>query len=210
MKGAAQASLVAVTVAASLVGRASCFAPSTPLRLEAANLNRHVLMDGTCATVGSKSRSQISPKQWNGRKLATVSMHMGHSHSHQHSHATGSSAVGTVGIRPGTTVSASQQQQQQLPVWAKRRRISALLLFCAIAILGPPLARHRQLANSDVAAFVLTATSLFLLEPIRDQVKHILLRIRQLSDGISRHSSPISAKSIFKNDNAADRITLMG
>ncbi|KAI2503638.1 hypothetical protein MHU86_10834 [Fragilaria crotonensis] len=149
MRGAAQSSLiVAVTVAVSLIGGVSCFAPSTPLRLEASNLNRHVLADG---------HTQTSPRQWNGRNMASVSMHMGHSHTHQHSHSS------TGGIRPAATIAVSQQPpQQQLPVWAKRRRISALLLFCAIAILGPPLARHRQLANSDVAAFVLTATSLFL------------------------------------------------
>ena len=189
---AAQACIVAVAVivTGSLFGRVSCFVPS----------------------VRCRSRSEAVMRQRNnyGRSIVSVSMHMGHSHTHQHSHD------GTIGIRPTSppaTISSSQkqqQQQQQLPVWAKRRRISALLLFCAITFLGPPLARHRQLANSDVAAFLVTATSLFLLEPIRDQVKHVLWRIRQLSDGISRHSSPISAKYIFKNENAADRITLVG
>ena len=175
MRGAAtHACLIVVAVTVSIVGRASCFVPCVPLRLE-------------------------TPK----RHFVSLSMHMGHSHSHQHSHG------GTVGIRP-TVSSSSSSPSKTLPVWAKRRRISALLLFCAITFLGPPLARHRQLANSDVAAFLVTATSLFLLEPIRDQVKHILLRIRQLGDGISRHSSPISAKYLFKNENAADRITLVG
>lgn len=117
---------------------------------------------------------------------------MGHSHSHSHSHAD---------HQPTTTPQAAR---------LKRRRLYAMLLFCAVAILGPPLARHRALANSDIAAFSLTSTALFLMEPLRNQVKHVLMRFRQLGHGIAKHSTPLTAQYFFKNENAGDRVTLLG
>ena len=157
----------------------------------------------TLASPFLRTRSASARTRTIGKTCATrqrstmLSMHMGHSHSHHHHH-------------PEPLSSTSQTAVSQQPPWMKRGRISALLLFSALAILGPPLVRQRALANKDVAAFMLTASSLFILEPLRNQVKHILLRIRQLGDGISRHSGPISPKYFLKNESAADRVTLMG
>lgn len=119
---------------------------------------------------------------------------MGHSHSHSHSHVD------------------HQQSSTSTPKQArfKRRRLYAMLLFCGLAILGPPLARHKTLANSDIAAFSLTSTALFLLEPLRRQVKYIIKRFRNLGQGIAKHSTPLTAQYFFKNENAGDRVTLLG
>jgi Co/Zn/Cd efflux system component len=67
------------------------------------------------------------------------------------------------------------------------------------------------LTKSDIIAFALTSTSLALVETtIRREIKHAVKRIRQLGDGIRKHSTPLSAKYFFQNDNAADRVTLLG
>lgn len=177
-----------VSLLIGLIGGASCLIPSAPLRLKLNGLN------GVRYNNGVRPHAQTMHKAASSKTTrSTLSMHMGHSHAHHDHHEVSSSKTAS-----------------KVPVWAKRRRIAALLLFCAMAILGPPLARHRALSNKDVAAFLVTSTSLFLLEPIRDQVKHTLGRIRQLGDGISRHSGPISPRYFFKNESAADRVTLMG
>ena len=123
-----------------------------------------------------------------------LSMHMGHSHSH-HDHS--NQMMDTV-VDPKTAKHT------------RRRRI-ALLFFCAMAILGPPLVKRRPLHPSDLIAFALTSTSLALVETtIRREIKTALTRIQNLRRGIQKHSTPITAKYFFKNDNAADRVTLLG
>jgi len=129
-------------------------------------------------------------------------MHMGHSHSHNHAvqHGSSSSAISTSSSSSSTTK----------PVNAGKRRV-ALFLFSALAILGPPLVRKGRLAQPDVIAFALTSTTLALVETtIRREIKHVLTRIRQLGHGIRKHSTPLDTKFFFQNDNAADRVTLVG
>lgn len=123
-------------------------------------------------------------------------MHMGHSHSHDHVHSS---------MDGGVAANANQK-----PLNAGKRRI-ALFLFSAMVILGPPLVKRHALTQSDVVAFVLTSTSLALVETtVRREIKRALMRIRQLGESIRKHSTPLSTKYFFKNDNAADRVTLLG
>jgi hypothetical protein len=173
------------------------------------NEGKALVLSSSKNFVETKIRFYHSGQQWKSRmyhvtdklesKETKLFMHIGHSHSHDHHHRTEDSHK--------LTGSASNTD---LRVWPRRRRLFALILFCAGAILGPPFARSQKLENKDVAAFLVTAISLFLMEPLRAQVQYLLLRIRQLGDGISRHSGPISARYIFKNENAADRVTLLG
>jgi hypothetical protein len=105
---------------------------------------------------------------------------------------------------------ASTTSSSSKPIHVKRRRF-ALLVFAAMANLGPPLWKHHSVTQSDVVAFVAISASLTLVETtIRRQVKSGLARIRQWTDGIRKHSTPLSRKYFFQNDNAADRVTLLG
>jgi hypothetical protein len=142
------------------------------------------------------------PASSHSTKSSSLSMHMGHSHSHNHAvqHGSSSSAISTSSSSSSTTK----------PVNAGKRRV-ALFLFSALAILGPPLVRKGRLAQPDVIAFALTSTTLALVETtIRREIKHVLTRIRQLGHGIRKHSTPLDTKFFFQNDNAADRVTLVG
>ena len=142
----------------------------------------------TSVSTTSSRRKRTASSSWY--------MHMGHSHSHSHSH---------VDHQQSSSSSSTPKQAR-----FKRRRLYALLLFCGLAILGPPLARHQALAKSDIAAFSLTSTALFLMEPLRNQVKYIIKRFRNLGQGIAKHSTPLTAQYFFKNENAGDRVTLLG
>jgi hypothetical protein len=141
------------------------------------------------------------PASSHSTKSSSLSMHMGHSHSHNHAVQHGSSSSSAISTS-STTCSK--------PVNAGKRRV-ALFLFSALAILGPPLVRKGRLAQPDVIAFALTSTTLALVETtIRREIKHLLTRIKQLGHGIRKHSTPLDAKFFFQNDNAADRVTLLG
>lgn len=124
------------------------------------------------------------------------SMHMGHSHAHHdHSHVHQSDKKVTL-------------RQKVTP------RRAAIFIFVALAILGPPLVRRRALQRADVATFFLTSTVLAVGDKIRDQVQSAIRTIGNFRNGIVKHSSPVSPgktlKYLFKNDNAADRVTLLG
>ena len=127
-------------------------------------------------------------------------MHLGgHSHSHEH-------AI------PNNSSSSHEKKKPLLPLrqrLSKRPRLVAMILFCALSILGPPLVKTRRLAETDVAAFGVTTAALFLIEPLRKYVKKTVKRLRQLGSSISRHRTAGSG-SFFRTDNAADRVTLLG
>lgn len=130
------------------------------------------------------------------RKIA-LAMHLGHSHS-DHSHE-------------NELVNGAASPAK--PLHKKRRRL-AIFLFAALAILGAPLARKRSIGRADVAAFVMTSAALSMFDAVRREVKHAITKIRGFRDGIAKHSSPIDAGTLwnyfFRNDNAADRVTLLG
>jgi len=127
---------------------------------------------------------------------------MGHSHSHHHHHDhtdddNDDSDNNKVGGKRRNAIH-------------KRRRKIALFVFAAMAILGPPLVRTRTLGRPDIAAFVATSTCLTFFDAVRKEVKYAISKIKNFKDGIVKHSTPITAKYFFRNENAADRVTLLG
>jgi len=140
-------------------------------------------------------------QRWPSRS-SSLSMHMGHSHSH-HDHHPAAAEI----KRPPPTTRAGKF------VRLITRR-TARIFFAAAAILGPVLIRHRFRrlpSKSDFGLFVLTATSLTLLDGIRREVKGIIDKFQQLREGFAKHSTPIvDTKQIFQNPNSADRVTFLG
>lgn len=120
-------------------------------------------------------------------------MHLGHSHEHHH--------------HVESTVATSSPALPQGWQWVRRRRLIAMIVFCAVAILGPPL---KHPFRSRLAAFFVTTSALVAAEPIRNYILSAIARIRSLGEGISKHSTPITASYLFQNKNAADRVTLLG
>jgi hypothetical protein len=133
------------------------------------------------------------PRSLPRQDVSLLFMHMGHSHEHHH--------------QMESTVVSSSPASAQGWQWMRRRRLIAMIVFCAVAILGPPL---RHPLRSRLAAFFVTTSALVAAEPIRNYILSTIQRIRSLGEGISKHSTPITASYLFQNKNAADRVTLLG
>jgi hypothetical protein len=152
-------------------------------------------------------------------------MHMGHSHSH-HEHLHSDDTVGTAALIP--------YQQRPFPFSniIRTRRFIAMIIFCTIvAILGPSIFVDRSVISSSssipgtrhvattpsptklstrLLTFVMTSMVITVAEPIRNSIQTTIERIRSIGEGISKHSTPITASYLFQNTNDADRITLLG
>ncbi len=138
-------------------------------------------------------------------------MHMGHSHSHHdHLHTT-----------TGTTASVTSPAPPQLFPFSnviRTRRFIAMIIFCtAVAIIGPSvfvMMNHRTAKSTTLSTrlltFGLTSTVILVAEPIRNSILRTIERIRSIGEGISKHSTPITASYLFQNTNDDDRITLLG
>jgi cation diffusion facilitator family transporter len=132
-------------------------------------------------------------------KKSVMFMHMGHSHGHHDHHVQSSDA----------------NFLSSLFNINKKRRRAALLFFSALAILGPPVVRNRALSRTDVAAFLATFIVVSLSDRIRRELLYTIRKMRDFRDGIVKHSPPPASPGktfqyLFRNKNAADRVTLMG
>lgn len=134
-------------------------------------------------------------------------MHMGHSHSHHHHHDDDeeSSMQNNRKFKPTTL-------RGKILYHVTQRKVSRII-FAALATLLPPLLiYHRRLSRADWAVFGLTSTMLMVTEGIRREVKHLLNKAKGLRDGFVKHAPTTidPQKYLFQNDNAADRVTLVG
>ena len=137
------------------------------------------------------------------QRQSTISMHMGHSHSH-HDHRQETTGTSSSSSSSSTVLSNPNAQRN------RRRRLAAMLIFCAVAILGPPYWKHRALSEADIACFSVSAVALWAVGPVREQIKGMIRKLRDWSHGISRHSTGTSPWSFFQSNTAADRVTLLG
>lgn len=131
-----------------------------------------------------------------------MSMHMGHSHSHHtHTHEQQSSIA-----KPTSDSNHSS---------SSRIRRYALIMFCAVVTLGRPIVFSkmaipssssstsimglatnilRTIRLSDYMAFLISAiTCRFFIEPIRQEIKHAVSRLRMIGDGFVKHAPPPSS-----------------
>jgi len=120
-------------------------------------------------------------------------MHMGHSHSH-HDHQDHNDALG------------SNMQPMYL-----QRKITRIF-FAALATLLLPLLLRKKITNANVAIFALTSTAFSFAERMRNEVKFLMSKGKNIRDGFIKHSPPAmnASEYLFANDNAADRVTLVG
>lgn len=136
-------------------------------------------------------RTPSSIRQIRVQHAFTVNMHMGHSHDHQHLHEDNHG-----------TAKSLQFDQKFL------RRSGIRILFSAALFLLPPLLR-RQMSKTDVTIFVGTIVALNVYDSLRNSIKGWLGRLKILQKSLLKHTTPLSRAYFFKNENAADRVTLI-
>ena len=169
----------------------------------------HACSSTTAGTTDSRQRISIRNRK------SSLSMHMGHSHSHHHHHndhkkpttSTTSTTKKTPFKKQPTTLRGKILDQ------ISRRGKAISIIFAAVATILPALLfRQRKITKTDIALFTITSTAITLVDKIRIETKYIIDKAKGLRDGFMKHAPPkISASQyLFRNDNAADRVTLVG
>jgi divalent metal cation (Fe/Co/Zn/Cd) transporter len=123
-------------------------------------------------------------KKYNLR--SSLQMHMGHDHSH-HQHESEPISIRSISKRPESKV----------------------ILVAALALLANTLYRKR-ISQIEVIIFSSFATVLTLFAGVKNIIKGSIKRLQLFKGAVARHSSPINTNYLFKNKNAADRVTLLG
>lgn len=140
-------------------------------------------------------------------KRSSLSMHMGHSHSHDH-HDDDDHDHDKMN-RSGPELSFSLWGQFLRPKEMLLHRPQGKVFLAALLVLIPALIR-KKFTKLDFGIFAATAVSLSVFDSARFAVKKYMSKIKMFQESLVKHSTPLTRKYFFKNENAADRITLAG
>ena len=159
-------------------------------------------------TLNRPSKKSSSHQQKSQQRF--LSMHMGHSHSHNHHH--NHESENTIKQQPTITIKPTTVRGKILHQISKRGKAISIIFAAAATLLPVLLFRQRRINRTDVVLFAITSTAISLVDKIRSETKYLLDKAKGIRDGLKKHAPPkISAqKYLFQNDNAADRVTLVG
>lgn len=107
-----------------------------------------------------------------------------------------------------------------LSLWGRLMRQGARLMqqgsqpigkiLVAALFVGVPAMARRRVTKVDIGIFAATATLLNAFDTVKSLYRRWANQIKFLQESVIKHSTPITRKYFFKNDNAADRVTLLG
>ena len=140
-------------------------------------------------------------------RRSTLSMHMGHSHTHDHHDE--EDHVHDRLLRSGPELPFSSWGQLLRPKETLLHRPQGRVFLAALLVLIPALIR-KKFSRLDLGIFGATAVALSVFDSARFAVKKYMSKIKMFQESLVKHSTPITRKYFFKNENAADRITLAG
>ena len=81
--------------------------------------------------------------------------------------------------------------------------------IAAILLLSPLLVRKKMNPNYSAIA-IITSIILTIFDDLKHQTKTWMSKIKVFQSSLLKHTSPITKEYFFKNDNAADRVTILG
>lgn len=84
-----------------------------------------------------------------------------------------------------------------------------MVLAIGVSFLIPVLLR-RRITKTDFVTFVLTTASLSVFDKFRSVFKPWVRKFKSFKDNVLKHTTPITKSYFFKNENAADRVTILG
>ena len=154
-------------------------------------------------------------------KQQTLCMHMGHSHSHHtHDHDHNHDHGHDHGHHEDDEFSfvSGARLDQPLPLsswgrflnpgqWFRHKREK---LFLAALMVVVPAMMRRRFSKLDLGAFVGIAAVLSVFDTLKYATKKWISKVQLLQQSVVKHSTPLTRSYFFKNNNAADRITLLG
>ena len=149
----------------------------------------------------------IQNRRYAGDRLSLLRMHLGHDHSHSHHH-------------DDTHCDDRAPSLPLLSSWGRglhflglllqpRPQAQRNLLISSLIMLVPVLVR-RRFTRLDAGIFVLAASALTLFDSAKRASRTLLRKVNGIRATLAKHSTPITKEYFFKNDNAADRVTLLG
>lgn len=143
-------------------------------------------------------------------RRSSLSMHMGHSHSHHHHHDHDHKPAAKSKSQPINN--PTTLRGKILNLFSRRGRAISILFAAAATILPVLLFRQRRINKTDIALFAITSTVISLVDNIRSETKYVIDKAKGIRDGLIKHAPPTmnASKYLFQNDNAADRVTLVG
>jgi len=84
-----------------------------------------------------------------------------------------------------------------------------LVLAIGISFLLPVLLR-RRITKIDFLTFLLTTASLSVFDKFKSAFKPWVRKFNSFKDNVLKHTTPLTKSYFFKNENAADRVTMLG
>lgn len=136
------------------------------------------------------------------RKGALLSMHMHHTHDHGHLHDDDHDHGLSFSIKEVFEQFKDPRRLIQQP------RSRVMIIAGAVLVISSII--RKKLTRMDGIIFGVFAISLSVFDSFKSAVKQWISKMMMLKNGIMKHSTPISKNYFFKNENLADRITLLG
>ena len=129
-----------------------------------------------------------------------ASMHIGHGHSHQNL----PDDSGT-----GKSIAAdSSNTDNTFKIIPSRANIRVIVSSLLVVII--PAIIRRKLTKLDAGIFLFVLTCLSVVDLAKATVYDWVSKIKHIRKLVVKHSTPITRKYFFKNENAADKVTLLG
>ena len=93
----------------------------------------------------------------------------------------------------------------QLP----RNNPQTRVFLCAILFLIP-VAIRRSLTKVDMSIFAVLSITLSLYQNAKRSLRSSLRKLSEFQQSLLKHTTPLTKAYFFKNENSADRVTLLG
>jgi cation diffusion facilitator family transporter len=151
-------------------------------------------------------------------------MHGGHHHHHEHAEVPRVAAMASqpsflppmlTAATPGTAMATDSNHDHdhdhnhQLFNENNKLPTNIRILLTSLLIIIPSIVR-RRVTRLDIGFFLLVLSSLTVLNSAKSIVNSWISKVRTLRNSLWKHTTPITRNYFFKNESAADRVTLLG
>ena len=136
-------------------------------------------------------------------------MHGSHDHSPHRDHSSDHLSSPSLAQRGSSVINTRSLSLFGRTVQTLRQPLLRGLLAAVLLLL--PLAAQRRLRSSNYALIACaSAFSLAVFDDLKKQTRVWMSKVKVLQSSLLKHSSPLTREYFFKNNNAADRVTLLG